>query len=86
MIDPGVLTCQEFVEMVTDYLEGVMPAVEQERFAAHIADCPPCLYYLEQIRQTIHTLGALREEQIAPDARARLLAEFRDWKRTASSR
>jgi hypothetical protein len=81
MTDPGDLTCQDFVELVTDYLEGVLSQSARERFDLHIAVCPPCLFYLNQIRETTASLGTLREEHIMPDARATLLAEFRDWKR-----
>ena len=31
------LTCQELVELVTDYLEGALPAAERARFEAHLA-------------------------------------------------
>lgn len=82
MAEPDELTCQEFVELVTDYLEGALPATERSRFDAHLADCDYCVDYLEQIRQTIRTLGHLREEDIAPAARDRLLAAFRDWKQS----
>lgn len=84
MTDPGDLTCQEFVELVTDYLEGALTEAAHARFDLHITVCPPCLFYLNQIRETAASLGALREEHIAPDARATLLAEFRDWKRSVS--
>jgi anti-sigma factor RsiW len=82
MADPGDLTCQEFVELVTEYLEGTLPLGERARFEAHIADCDYCLDYLNQIRQTIRALGHFSDEQIAPPARDRLLADFRDWKRS----
>jgi anti-sigma factor RsiW len=83
MADPGDLTCQEFVELVTEYFEGSLSAAEQARFEAHIPGCDYCLAYLEQMRQTIRALGRLSEEQIAPPARQRLLDTFRDWKRTS---
>lgn len=81
MIDPGDLTCQEFVELVTDYLEGSLPPTERTRFEEHIADCDYCTLYLEQMQQTIRALGHLSEETITPSARDLLLAEFRSWKR-----
>lgn len=81
MSDPGDLTCQEFVELVTEYLEGSLPSGARARFETHIADCDDCTDYLAQIRQTIRALGDLSEARITPPARARLLAEFRDWKR-----
>jgi anti-sigma factor RsiW len=82
MADPGDLTCQEFVELVTEYLEGTMPPAERARFEAHLTYCDPCVEYLEQMRQTIRSLGRLGEEHLAPAARLRLLETFRDWKRS----
>jgi anti-sigma factor RsiW len=82
MADFGDLTCQEFVELVTEYLAGTLPAAKRARSAAHLADCDYCVEYLAQIRQTIRALGRLGEEHIAPAAGVRLLAEFRDWKRS----
>ena len=75
------LTCREFVELVTEYLEGTMPAEERARFDAHMAVCPGCQDYLDQMRQTIQATGHLSEESIAPATRDHLLTIFRDWKR-----
>jgi anti-sigma factor RsiW len=75
------LSCQELVELVTDYLDGVLPPAERVRFDAHIADCDGCRAYLEQIRATIALTGTLAPEQLAPEAEAGLLEAFRDWKR-----
>jgi anti-sigma factor RsiW len=74
------LTCKELVELVTDYLEGALPARERARFEEHLVDCPGCETYLEQMRQTIRVLGALSEERIEPRARERLLQVFSHWK------
>jgi anti-sigma factor RsiW len=82
MVDPGDLRCQEFVELVTEYLEGTMPPNQRARFQAHIDECDDCVTYIAEMRLTIRALGYLAVEHIAPAARERLLAEFRDWKRT----
>jgi anti-sigma factor RsiW len=75
------LTCQELVELVTDYLEERLPAAERARFEAHLADCSACRTYLEQMRQTVQALGMLPEDSLSPAARDALLAAFRDWQR-----
>ena len=85
MADPGDLTCQELVELVTDYLEGALSPEEARRFAAHLDDCDSCLDYLAQMRQMIAALGRLGEADVAPAARTRLLATFRDWKRATGT-
>jgi anti-sigma factor RsiW len=75
------LTCQELVEVVTDYLEGSMPAGRRLLFEEHLAFCDWCQTYLEQMRATIRLTGTLEEEDLTPEARAALLDVFRDWRR-----
>ena len=75
------LTCQELVELVTDYLEGALAARDRARFERHIGSCPHCRTYLEQMRITIRVLGRLPEEHISPAAREALLGAFHAWKR-----
>ena len=74
------ISCRELVEIITDYLEGAMPPAERHRFEAHMDECPYCVNYLEQMRQTIWALGELRPDSIAPDAREALLEAFRGWR------
>jgi anti-sigma factor RsiW len=76
------MPCQELVELVTDYLEGRLSAVDHARFEAHIADCGYCATYLDQMRQTIRTLGRIPEESLSDDAREALLTAFRSWRRS----
>ena len=76
------MTCIELVELVTDYLEGSMPADERARFDEHISGCEGCTTYLKQFRITIRLTGMLTEEQIGADTRAALLDAFRDWRAT----
>ena len=74
------MNCQELVELVTEYLEGTLPATDRTRFEDHLGECPYCVIYVEQIRVTIDALGALDEEQLSQHARDALLSAFRDWK------
>ena len=75
------MPCREFVELVTEYLEGGLSARDRARFEVHIAECEYCETYLEQIRQTIRVLGRLPEESLSPEARNALLGAFRTWAR-----
>jgi anti-sigma factor RsiW len=74
------LSCQELVELVTDYVEGALAPEERWRFEQHLAECGNCQRYLEQIRETIRIAGRLSPETIAPEAEAVLVGAFRDWK------
>lgn len=74
------LSCQELVELVTDYVVGVLPQHDRLRFAAHVAACRGCLNYIQQMRQTIRLTGRLTEDALEPDVQRRLLDVFRTWK------
>jgi anti-sigma factor RsiW len=79
MTDGHDLTCQELVELVTDYLEDRLDPIRRAQFEAHIEICPGCDAYLEQMRATLRAAGRLPEEQLSPQARDALLSAFRDW-------
>jgi anti-sigma factor RsiW len=72
------MTCQELVELVTDYLEGALPPPDVARFEAHLAACPGCETYLEQMRSTIAVTQA-SGDVVEPAAVSPLLDAFRDW-------
>ena len=74
------LACAELVELITDYLEGELPARDRRRFEAHLTACDGCDAYLEQMRQTISLTGRLREEDVPPELEERLLVAFQGWK------
>jgi anti-sigma factor RsiW len=74
------MNCHTLVELVTDYLEGALPEADRVRLEAHLALCDGCTRYLEQIRTTIRLTGMLREEDIEPLARERLLDVYRAWR------
>ena len=72
------MTCQELVELVTDYLEGALAREDVARFEEHLAACPGCETYIEQMRGAIavtHATGTA----VAPEAVSPLLGAFRDW-------
>ncbi|GAB4428716.1 MAG: hypothetical protein Fur0044_26520 [Anaerolineae bacterium] len=74
------MDCKELVELVTEYLEGTLPEPERARFEAHLGTCSGCRNYLNQMEQTIRTLGKLTEESLAPQTRDELLQVFKNWK------
>jgi anti-sigma factor RsiW len=74
------LSCQELVELVTDYFEDALAFADRERFEAHISRCDGCTKYLEQIRATIRIAGRLEPDTLSPEAERALLDAFRGWK------
>jgi anti-sigma factor RsiW len=79
------MTCQELVELVTDYLEGELGPEDAARFEAHVAACPGCAVYLDQVRTTIAVTRAAGDP-VAAAAVSPLLDAFRDWHRHHGTR
>jgi hypothetical protein len=75
------LTCQEVVELATDYSEAGLPAEQSERFAAHVAGCEDgCQTYLRQLRLTVDIVHTVADrDSVDPSA---LLSRFRQWRAT----
>jgi anti-sigma factor RsiW len=75
------LSCQEFVELVTDYLDGALDEETASRFEEHMALCPGCEIYLNQMKETASLLGKIPAESLSEEMQATLLAAFRDFPR-----
>jgi anti-sigma factor RsiW len=74
------LVCQQVVELVTDYLEGVLTRADRRRFERHLKGCPNCTNYLEQMRITIAATGALQPEDLSSEAAHEFIELFRGWR------
>jgi hypothetical protein len=75
-------TCQQIVELVTDYLERALAPADVDRFEEHLRICDGCAFYVDQIRVTIDAVGRIEEEDVPAATRDGLVAAFRDFKRT----
>jgi Putative zinc-finger len=73
-------TCQEVVELVTDYLEGAMPSERIDQFEQHIVFCQGCDAYLEQMRRSIALTRSVGDVDVDPMALEQLMAAFRGWR------
>ncbi len=74
------LTCKEVVKLVTAYLEHALLPEMRKRFDEHLAECPSCETYLEQMQFTIGMLHQLAAEPVFPATKQELLQTFRNWK------
>jgi anti-sigma factor RsiW len=70
------LACRDLVELVTAHLEGALPGPDAAAVQAHLAQCPACRRYLDQVRTTITVLGRVDVQGLPADVRARLLDAF----------
>ena len=77
---PSPVPCQQVVEMVTDYVEGVMPGADRRRLEHHLTGCRYCTEYLAQIRETIRLTGRVTPEDLPPGMRTELTDLYRRWR------
>ena len=80
-MNAAYLTCEELVELVTDYLETALSSRDRMRFEEHLLTCPSCQAHVDQMKRTIESVGRLSTDALSPDSERDLLDAFRDWKR-----
>jgi anti-sigma factor RsiW len=83
MAQSSELTCKEFVEVVSDYLDGDLSPDERGRIDAHLATCRGCRAYLQQMRLTVRLIGTLRDEPgepVSDETKERLQSLYRAWR------
>jgi MFS family permease len=59
---PADLACRELVGIVSDYVDGVLPADWRARADEHLRACDGCTAYLQQIRATVDLLTRLNAQ------------------------
>lgn len=74
------MDCNELVELVTAYLDDALDAQTRARFESHLSDCEGCANYLQQFRETVRTVGKIRDDELDPAFRNRLLNVFKDFR------
>lgn len=73
--------CRQFVEDVTAYLDGALPESVVALIESHLADCPHCREYLNEMRLTVIKTRALDDsdaDAMPADVRDRLMRAFRE--------
>jgi predicted anti-sigma-YlaC factor YlaD len=60
------VTCQQFVELVTDYFEGTLRPRTLGLVEEHLVMCDWCVTYTEQMQATIGGLHELKEDAVPP--------------------
>lgn len=73
------LVCRQAVQLMTDYLEGALTARDRARLEAHLAGCPHCSEYLNQMRVTIEAAGRVTPDDLEPEALGELVTLYRRW-------
>jgi anti-sigma factor RsiW len=74
------IECRQAVELMSDYLDHSLSRRHRRRLERHLAACPHCTAYLEQLRATIALTGALEPDDLEPEVLDGLLEVFRQYR------
>ena len=71
--------CRQAVALMSDYLDGQLSLRDSQRLEAHLAECPHCSEYIDQLRVTISALGGAEPEPLSDDAMNEFVDLYRRW-------
>ena len=71
------IACASGVELLIDYLEGVLPADVRAALDAHVAGCPRCVAFLSSYRETPRLLREATATTLPAGIQASLRAFLR---------
>jgi anti-sigma factor (TIGR02949 family) len=69
--------CREIVDLLADYLDGTLPLDTAKALETHLEGCQPCIAFVNTYRGTINAARKIREAEIPPELRDRLLSFLR---------
>jgi len=73
--------CQELFALLSEYLDAELPAATCQEIEAHLADCPPCIEFLNSLRKTVQLCHGCESpelpEPLRPEVREQLSAAYR---------
>ena len=72
---PNRMPCPEFEGLISDALDGLLPAALKERFEGHRAECAACAVMFAETAAGMRWLSALEEVELPADFVRNVLAE-----------
>ena len=68
-----MLTCKEFLQELSDYLDATVDAELRRKLEIHISACPNCFVILDTTKRTIEVYKGVEAQPIPPEVHARLM-------------
>ena len=57
------MNCEETVNFLMDYVDGVLPGEARVRFDDHLRICPDCVTYMDNYRKAVALAGKAGQAQ-----------------------
>ena len=68
-----LLTCKEFLQELSDYLDATVDAELRRKLEVHISECPNCFVILDTTKKTIEVYKGVQPQPIPPEVYSRLM-------------
>ena len=69
-----MLTCNEFLQELADYLDTTMEMELRRELEAHISHCSKCFVILDTTQKTIKVYKGMQPQEIPEEVHVRLMA------------
>lgn len=70
--------CPRIVSLLSDYIDGRLPADVRDDLEQHLSGCSECATFVGTFRSTISLLQSLKEDELPEELRLRLKAFLDD--------
>ena len=72
------MACARIVALLSEYLDGRLPADAQRDLEAHLGGCSECTTFVQSFRSTVTLLRSLTDDDLPEELRVRLKAFLDD--------
>ena len=69
-----MLTCKQFLDELSDYLDEKTDEALRQKLEQHIQDCPNCWVICDTTKKTIQIYRGMDPYQMPPDIHSRLVS------------
>jgi len=72
--------CDCFYQVLSDFLDGELPAEDAALVEEHLRRCPPCLVYLEQFKLVHKACGRVDPDDLPDDFDQVMAGVMKAWR------
>jgi anti-sigma factor (TIGR02949 family) len=76
-------SCKEVFAMLSEYLDRELNAEACQEIEAHLADCPPCIEFLNSLKRTVGLCKGCQPAgpppPLTPETRDKMLAAYQAY-------
>ena len=68
-----MLTCKEFLDGLSDFLDGTIEGEVRKQLDAHVTECPNCWVIVDTTKKTLQIYKGMEPQPISPELHSRLM-------------